>query len=87
MVPIYLIKVISMKADRRHIFPKKALSIEGVKTKTLIIAIIHGQESLQVVYNNRQLIFYQRCFDNRNFLQIFFDIFKNSCKKKLSATK
>jgi hypothetical protein len=38
-----------MKADRRHIFPKKALLTEGVKTKTLIIAISQRQKS--IIYN------------------------------------
>ena len=43
-----------MKADRRHIFPKKALSIEGVKTKTLIIAISQQRKSMTYyLINNR----------------------------------
>jgi DNA integrity scanning protein DisA with diadenylate cyclase activity len=43
-----------MKADRRHIFPKKALLAEDVKTKSLIIAISHRRKSMTYyIINNR----------------------------------
>jgi len=43
-----------MKADRRHIFPKKALLAKGAKTKTLIIAISHRRKSMTYyIINNR----------------------------------
>jgi hypothetical protein len=35
-----------MKADRRHIFPKKALLAEDVKTKSLINAISQRRKSM-----------------------------------------
>jgi hypothetical protein len=35
-----------MKADHRHIFQKKALFTEGVKTKTLSIAISQWRKSM-----------------------------------------
>jgi len=45
-----------MEADRRHIFPKKALLAKGVKTKTLIIAISHRRKSMTYyIINNRAI--------------------------------
>jgi hypothetical protein len=43
-----------MKADRRHIFSKKALLAEDVKTKSLINAIIQQRKSMTYyIINNR----------------------------------